>query len=105
MQTDRPFDYLVPARLEGALQAGMRVWVQFGKGARKVSGMVVSVSDQSDYDGQLKPLLDVLDPAPGFGPRIIKAIEVVGANNVFFLDCVHADDVANYVENRCGKSC
>ncbi|MDN5591035.1 MAG: primosomal protein N', partial [Lacticaseibacillus paracasei] len=38
MQTDRPFDYLVPARLEGALQAGMRVWVQFGKGARKVSG-------------------------------------------------------------------
>ncbi|EPD04846.1 primosomal protein N' [Lacticaseibacillus paracasei subsp. paracasei CNCM I-2877] len=37
MQTDRPFDYLVPARLESALQAGMRVWVQFGKGARKVA--------------------------------------------------------------------
>ncbi|ASU12672.1 primosomal protein N' [Lacticaseibacillus paracasei] len=72
MQTDRPFDYLVPARLEGALQAGMRVWVQFGKGARKVSGMVVSVSDQSDYDGQLKPLLDVLDPAPVLDHELLK---------------------------------
>ncbi|EPC12958.1 Primosomal replication protein N (Factor Y), partial [Lacticaseibacillus paracasei subsp. paracasei Lpp230] len=72
MQTDRPFDYLVPARLEGALQAGMRVWVQFGKGARKVSGMVVSVSDQSDYDGQLKPLLDVLDPAPVLNHELLK---------------------------------
>ena len=64
MQTDRPFDYLVPPRLDGALQPGMRVWVQFGKGARKVSGMVVALSDQSEYAGELKPLLDVLDPAP-----------------------------------------
>ncbi|KRK13552.1 primosomal protein N [Lacticaseibacillus zeae DSM 20178 = KCTC 3804] len=64
MQTDRPFDYLVPPRLDGALQAGMRVWVQFGKGDRKVSGMVVAIANQSQYDGELKPLLDVLDPTP-----------------------------------------
>ncbi|WP_179395592.1 primosomal protein N' [Lacticaseibacillus absianus] len=64
MQTDKPFDYAIPAALAGQIQPGMRVWVQFGRGARQVAGMVVAVNAAADYDGDLKPILAVLDYTP-----------------------------------------
>ncbi|WP_225047526.1 primosomal protein N' [Lacticaseibacillus kribbianus] len=64
MQTDRPFDYAIPATLEGAIQPGMRVWVGFGRGQRQVAGMVVGVESTSAFAGDLKPILAVLDYAP-----------------------------------------
>lgn len=99
MQTDRPFDYLVPPRLDGALQPGMRVWVQFGKGARKVSGMVVALSDQSEYAGELKPLLDVLDPAPVLNQEMLALSKWLAETTYSFLDCLHANHVTNHVKN------
>ncbi|WP_390404883.1 primosomal protein N' [Lacticaseibacillus jixiensis] len=71
MQTDRPFDYAVPEALADLVQPGMRVWVQFGKGARKVMGMVVNLADQSDYAGDLKPLLALLDETPVLTPELL----------------------------------
>ena len=47
---DRPYDYSVPASMEDALLPGMRVTVPFGKGNRRAEGVVLSVSDHSDYD-------------------------------------------------------
>ncbi|WP_262316252.1 primosomal protein N' [Lacticaseibacillus parakribbianus] len=64
MQTDRPFDYAIPNALADAIQPGMRVWVGFGRGSRQVAGMVVAVDTVSDYTGELKPVLAVLDYAP-----------------------------------------
>ncbi|MFD1464342.1 hypothetical protein ACFQ5D_24250, partial [Paenibacillus farraposensis] len=59
MQTDRPFDYLIPSVLDGEIRPGMRVWVQFGSGKRQVSGMVVGLAEAPAFDGELKPILAV----------------------------------------------
>lgn len=59
----RLFDYRVPSRALASIAPGMRVRVPFGK--RQVVGIVVSLTDHSDYPlAQLKPIQDVVDDAP-----------------------------------------
>lgn len=60
-QTDRMFDYLIPAEWEETLEAGMRVAVPFGP--RSVQGFVVDIVETSEIE-KLKPLVDVLDVTP-----------------------------------------
>ncbi|MGY5339387.1 primosomal protein N' [Levilactobacillus spicheri] len=62
MQTNEPYSYAIPDQLQDQVEPGMRVTVPFGH--RMVSGFVVGISDESDYDGQLKPIQAVLDLAP-----------------------------------------
>lgn len=64
MQTNAPYSYAIPAELEQQVQLGMRVTVPFGRGHRVVSGVVVGLSDGTNFDGQLKPIASVLDLAP-----------------------------------------
>lgn len=64
MQTNDPYSYAIPAELEHQVQVGMRVVVPFGRGHRLVSGVVVGLSDVTNFDGQLKPIETVLDLAP-----------------------------------------
>ena len=68
---DRPYDYLVPVQMEDRLCAGMRVYVPFAKGNRKSEGIVLAVTDHSDF-GQLKPVLALIDEAPVLTPAQIK---------------------------------
>ncbi|WP_304056613.1 primosomal protein N' [Levilactobacillus namurensis] len=62
MQTNEPYSYAIPEQFQNQVEPGMRVTVPFGH--RVVSGFVVGISDQSQYDGQLKPIAAVLDLAP-----------------------------------------
>ena len=41
---DRPFQYLVPARLEQVLEEGMCVKIPFGKGNRLIQGYVIELT-------------------------------------------------------------
>ena len=68
---DRPYDYSVPASMEDALLPGMRVTVPFGKGNRRAEGVVLSVSDKSDYDAP-KSIQTLLDEQPVLSPEQIK---------------------------------
>lgn len=68
---DRPYDYSVPASMEDALLPGMRVTVPFGKGNRRAEGVVLSVSDKSDYDAP-KSIQALLDEQPVLSPEQIK---------------------------------
>ena len=68
---DRPYDYSVPASMEDALLPGMRVTVPFGKGNRRAEGVVLSVSDHSDYDAP-KSIQALLDEQPVLSPEQIK---------------------------------
>ena len=62
----RQFDYLAPLPLP---QPGCRVRVIFGR--QQLIGIVISHPAQSDLPPEkLKPLLEVLDPAPLFGPTL-----------------------------------
>lgn len=57
---DHSFDYLVPAELSEAAQAGVRVRVRFA--GRDVDGYVVDRLADSDHDGELQPLRRVVSP-------------------------------------------
>lgn len=57
---DRPYDYLIPEELQGKVLPGMRVYVPFSRGNRRVEGIVLAVTDGSKYEA-LKPVLAVLD--------------------------------------------
>ena len=60
---DRPYDYLVPDELADKAVPGARVYVPFSRSNRRCEGIVLSVSEHSDYD-KLKCILSVLDDTP-----------------------------------------
>lgn len=60
---DKPYDYLIPEGLRGQVEPGVRVTVPFSRGNRRSEGIVLGVSDKSDYD-KLKPVESVLDSVP-----------------------------------------
>lgn len=62
-EVDRTFTYSVPESMQN-IQAGMRVYVPFGK-QKNVEGIVVSVSETTDLDGNLlKPIFALADEIP-----------------------------------------
>lgn len=56
---DTLFDYLIPAQFEEVLCVGDRVFVEFG--FSKVLGYVVEINHETEYTGNIKPILEVLD--------------------------------------------
>lgn len=68
---DRPYDYAVPDSLVDSIAPGMRVTVPFARGNRRAEGVVLSVSDHSDYD-QPKYIQSLLDDASVLTPDQIK---------------------------------
>lgn len=64
MQTNRPFEYLIPDSLTEVVVPGMRVEVPFGRGKRKIQGFVMQVKETSDFQGKLKPISRVIDLKP-----------------------------------------
>ncbi|GIO10741.1 primosomal protein N' [Cohnella xylanilytica] len=70
-ETDRPFDYLIPARLEGWVEPGSRVAVPFG--GRTLQGIVVATKDDAEVDrSRLKELADVLDAVPPLSAELVE---------------------------------
>ncbi|KON89145.1 primosomal protein N' [Sporosarcina globispora] len=60
-QTDRAFDYKIPAQLRGVILPGMRVVVPFGP--RKIQGFVTGLKEESDFQ-QLKSISEPIDLNP-----------------------------------------
>ena len=60
---DRPYDYEIPEELVGKALAGARVYVPFGKGNRRTEGVILTVTDHSEYKN-CKSILEVLDEKP-----------------------------------------
>ncbi|MEA4932255.1 MAG: primosomal protein N' [Lawsonibacter sp.] len=61
---DKPYDYLIPAKLESSLQPGMRVLVPFGAGNRGSDGIVLSIREEPSGGQARKELLAQLDETP-----------------------------------------
>ena len=68
---DRPYDYLVPEELSDRALPGTRVYVPFARGNRRSEGIILALTDHSEYQ-QLKCILAVLDPEPVLRPEQIK---------------------------------
>lgn len=84
MQTNKPFDYLIPAPLAEAVAVGKRVAVGFGNGNRKLMGMVVGVSPAPTFTGDLKPILTVLDEQPVLDAELLALSEWLAADTFAF---------------------
>ncbi len=61
-QVDYQFDYIIPDNM--IVSKGMRVKVPFGPSNRPTLGIVLDISDKSEYLGEIKPILEVLDETP-----------------------------------------
>ncbi len=68
---DCPYDYLVPAKLEGVLRPGMRAAVPFGSGNRVRDGIVLATGQREDT-AKLKCILALLDEEPVLGPESVQ---------------------------------
>lgn len=78
-QTDHIFEYHVPDQLKD-VEIGSRVFVPFGP--RKLQGFVVGLSKKSEYQGELKDLLLVVDEMPPLTPELV-SLSAALANKVF----------------------
>ena len=68
---DKPYDYLIPEELQERAVPGARVSVPFSRGNRRCEGIILAVAENSEY-GQLKAIIEVLDPQPVLTPEQIK---------------------------------
>ncbi len=66
---DRPFDYLVPAKLADDAVPGARVKVRFA--GQDVDGFVLARTSESEHAGRLAPLRRVVSPEPVLAPEIV----------------------------------
>lgn len=60
---DKPYDYLIPDSLTDSVVPGMRVTVPFSRGNRRSEGIVLALTDKSEYE-KLKPIESCLDKEP-----------------------------------------
>ena len=70
IQVNRPFDYHVPEILQESIEVGMRVAVPFG--GRSISGFVLALSDEVDFNGEIKDILHLMDLDPVLSPEMIE---------------------------------
>ncbi len=68
-QTDRAFDYLIPAEWSGTIQPGMRVIVPFGP--RKIQGFVTSLKTQSEFE-KLREIIEPMDLEPVLNKELLE---------------------------------
>ncbi|QHT61828.1 primosomal protein N' [Paenibacillus lycopersici] len=75
--TDRPFDYAIPADMEGWVEVGSRVGVPFG--GRVLQGFVVGIAPFADIDAKrLKPIAELLDHIPPLSPDLVELAQWIG---------------------------
>jgi primosomal protein N' (replication factor Y) (superfamily II helicase) len=72
---DRPFDYLVPARLDADAVPGCRVRVRFA--GQLVDGYLLERTETSEHQGRLARLERVISPEPVLTPEIFDLARAV----------------------------
>ncbi|WP_347177351.1 primosomal protein N' [Glycomyces sp. L485] len=74
-QLDRLFDYRIPDDLLDAVRPGCRVKVRFGR--RKIGGYVIAVKRETDFDGKLLWISDLVSPQPVLTPEVARLARAV----------------------------
>jgi len=74
---DRPFDYLVPRKLDAQVVPGCRVKVRFA--GQDVDGFVLDRVDASEHEGRLAPLRRAVSAEPVLAPQVARLSELVAA--------------------------
>ena len=74
---DRPFDYLVPSKLDDRVVPGSRVKVRFA--GQDVDGFVLERVEHSEHPGRLTPLRRAVSAEPVLSPAVARLSEAVAA--------------------------
>ncbi|OPA78578.1 primosomal protein N' [Paenibacillus selenitireducens] len=70
-QTNRPFDYMIPAEMDPWIEVGSRVGVPFGP--RTVQGFVVGFTSESEVNlTRMKSIKELLDLVPPLSPDLVE---------------------------------
>ncbi len=86
---NRPFSYIVPTYFEEVIEKGMRVKVPFGH--REILGYVVNIQETSDYQDQLKPIIDILDIIPSLTEELLDlAYHMSEETSSYLINCIQA---------------
>ncbi len=86
---DKLYDYIVPQPLEGQVQVGCRVLVPFGRGNKKVEGMVLLLRPEGQDTSKLKAVAELLDAAPVLDAEQIRlAVWLKERLYCTFFDCL-----------------
>ncbi len=69
---DRPFQYRVPEKMRGILEAGMCVTVPFGNGNKLIKGYCVALSDKCNFDpARTKDIVAIVKNGVGVEDKLI----------------------------------
>ena len=74
---DVSFDYLVPDEISSLIKVGTRVKVPFGQGNRTIMGYVVSLSDSTNYNGEMKEIIELVDLIPVISEKKIQLAKYI----------------------------
>ena len=69
---EKPYTYLIPDAFREFLRPGMRVKVPLGRGNRLVIGYCIGVRQTDNPNRRLKPIEEVLDPAPLLSEQMLE---------------------------------
>ena len=70
---DKAYDYLLTEEFSAA-QAGCRVLVPFGKGNRERQGIIMEIKENSDGNGRLKKISQLIDNEPVLSDEMLKLV-------------------------------
>lgn len=71
---DNEYSYSIPEHLAKDVTVGVRVVVPFGKGNKKMIGLVTGTYEDSEFSGELKPIVTLVDRESLVTPEIMKII-------------------------------
>ncbi len=71
LQTNNPYEFLIPKHLQQDIKVGMRVIVPFGQGNRRVQGFITGLKDNQLFQGELKEISSVMDLEPVLNEELI----------------------------------
>ena len=69
-QLDRLFDYEIAEEIRGSITVGARVRVPFGRGTSLSDGYVIELVENSDFNGKLAKLEELVSPVSVLSPEI-----------------------------------
>ena len=85
MQTNKPYDYIIPEVFVNQLKPGMRVIVPFGRGGRQIQGFVLKIASDASFNGKMKEITGLMDLDPVLTDELLKLGEEMAFSTFSFL--------------------
>lgn len=72
LNIDRIFHYAIPDALIDSVTVGSHVYVPFGRGNKQIDGFVLSITDEIEFNGEVKEIISLKSPKPLFDESMLE---------------------------------